>query len=751
MIVRLFQRIRFLNINPNVNDDHGEISVADRQPNDLSVQDVQDNHQPKGKLLLLLFTSVGVTALITGMRHLQWLQPLELAAYDYMVRSRAATTPDNRLLLVKVTEDDIQREGYPLPDATVNKLLVKLESYKPRVIGLNIYRPQQTNFGDGVKNKSDIIGVCKFSSVKSSEIPPPPKFIIDNIGFNDLTPDDSDRVVRRALLFADSSDKKCNPYYSFASLLALTYLQKENIESDFPNKDWVLGKTVIPRLQKTDGSYEKMDDAGYQIMLNYRHPDSLGKEVTIADVLNNKVNPNLIKDKLVIIGATASSIEPGVSTPYSTLTNQPFGTPTVFIQAQTVSQILSTALDGQPQIWYLLDWQEIGWIWLWAVFGGVLAWRNRNPMMLLVVGATSLGGLLGICYLLFLQAGWLPLVPPAMALLMTGVGVMAYSSYRTQIETRIIILQVEKQQEAIAQLSALLKENTRISDTSLPSNAIVDTPQRNTGDFLLSGRYEISRVLGSGGFGCTYLAKDTQRPGNPTCVVKQLMPARRDTRFMEVARRLFDAEAEILLILGKHIQIPDLLAFFEENQEFYLVQEYIKGKTLNQELSSVKTAKDEKYVIEMLKSLLHVLKFVHEHRVIHRDIKPENIIRNSQDNKLVLIDFGAVKTMQPANTEKTELATVAIGTRGYAAPEQLVGHPRLSSDIFALGMIAIQALTGVQPHSLEIDPDTGSVEWRNLAKVSDAIAAIIDKMVCYHFSDRYQSAAEILEELKRIG
>ncbi|NJL65519.1 MAG: CHASE2 domain-containing protein [Methylacidiphilales bacterium] len=189
-----------MNINPNVNDDHGEISVADRQPNDLSVQDVQDNHQPKGKLLLLLFTSVGVTALITGMRHLQWLQPLELAAYDYMVRSRAATTPDNRLLLVKVTEDDIQREGYPLPDATVNKLLVKLESYKPRVIGLNIYRPQQTNFGDGVKNKSDIIGVCKFSSVKSSEIPPPPKFIIDNIGFNDLTPDDSDRVVRRALL-----------------------------------------------------------------------------------------------------------------------------------------------------------------------------------------------------------------------------------------------------------------------------------------------------------------------------------------------------------------------------------------------------------------------------------------------------------------------------------------------------------------------------------------------------------------------
>jgi CHASE2 domain-containing sensor protein len=750
MIIRLFKKIRFLNINLNVKDSHGEISVADKQPNDLSVQDVQDN-QPKGKIWLLLVTSLGVTALITGIRHLQWLEPLELAAYDYLIRSRTATTPDNRLLVVKVTEDDIQREGYPLPDATVNKLLVKLESYQPRVIGVNIYRSEQKNFGDGVKNKDNIIGVCKFSSLKDPEIPPPANISIENIGFNDLTPDDSDRVIRRALLYGASSDKKCKPDYSFALLLSWFYLQKDNIQMNFlPNGNIIFGKTVIPPLQKNSASYEKMDNGGYQVMLNYRHPDSLAQEVTITDILNNKVNPNLIKNKLVMIGYTAPSIDRGISTPYRTLSKQPFGTAALFIQAQTVSQILSTVLDGKRQIWYLQDWQEIGWIWIWAVFGGALALRNRNPMMLLVVGATSLGGLLGICYLLFIQAAWIPIVPPAMALLMTGVGVMAYSSYRTQIETRIIILQVEKQQEAIAQLSALLKENTRILDTSLPSDAVVDTLQRNTGDFLLSGRYEISRVLGSGGFGCTYLAKDTQRPGNPTCVVKQLMPARRDARFMEVARRLFDAEAEILLILGKHIQIPDLLAFFEENQEFYLVQEYVKGKTLNQELSSATGAKDEVYVIEMLKSILYVLKFVHEHRVIHRDIKPENIIRNSQDNKLVLIDFGAVKTMQPANTEKTELATVAIGTKGYAAPEQLVGHPRLSSDIFALGMIAIQALTGIQPHALEINPDTGTVEWRNLAKVSDKLAAIIDKMVCYHFSDRYQSAAEVLEELKRI-
>ncbi|MEA5569733.1 CHASE2 domain-containing serine/threonine-protein kinase [Calothrix sp. UHCC 0171] len=748
-MIGLFKKIRFLNIKQDVKDSHGEVVVADRQPTDFSVQDVQ-HQKPQGKLSLLLITSVGVTALIAGIRYLQWLQPLELAAYDYLIRSRTATTPDNRLLLVTVTEDDIQREGYPLPDATVNKLLVKLESYQPRVIGLNIYRPQQKNLGDGVKNPSNIFGVCGFSSLNDPEIPPPPNFTIENIGFNDLAPD-RDRIIRRSLLFADSDDKKCHFKYSFASLLALEYLQKQNIESNFINEKWVLGQTVIPNLQKNSGSYVNADADGYQIMLDYRHPNSLAQAVSVTDILNNKVNPNLIKDKLVIIGSTATSMDRGVSTPYSALAHQPFGTAPIFIHAQTVSQILSTVLDGKRQIWYWQDWQEIGWIWLWAILGGVLAWRVRNPLFLLLVGTTSLGGLLGICYLIFLQAGWIPLAPPAMALLMTGVGVMAYSTYRTQIETRIIILQVEKQQEAIAQLSALLKENTHIGDnTSLPTNAVIDTPQRQTGDFLLSGRYEISRVLGSGGFGCTYLAKDRQRPGNPTCVVKQLMPARRDARFLQVARRLFDAEAEILLILGKHPQIPDLLAFFTENQEFYLVQEYVKGKTLHQELSSANAVKDELYVIEMLKSILQVLKFVHEHRVIHRDIKPENIIRNSQDNKLVLIDFGAVKTMQPPNTEKTELATVAIGTRGYAAPEQLVGHPRLSSDVYALGMIAIQALTGIAPHALAINQDTGNVEWRNFAKVSDALAAIIDQMVCYHFSDRYQSAAEVLEDLKRI-
>ncbi|MEO1374867.1 MAG: serine/threonine-protein kinase, partial [Cyanobacteria bacterium J06635_10] len=228
----------------------------------------------------------------------------------------------------------------------------------------------------------------------------------------------------------------------------------------------------------------------------------------------------------------------------------------------------------------------------------------------------------------------------------------------------------------------------------------------------------------------------------------QLMPARKDTRFLQVARRLFDSEAEILELLGQHHQIPELYAFFEEDKEFYLVQQFIPGHPLGEELPPKKDIKSESYVVDMLKELLEVLAFIHQRQVIHRDIKPANIIRCNQDNRLVLIDFGAVKLMQPKSKEQTELATVAIGTQGYTPPEQFAGHPRLSSDIYALGMIAIQALTGLHPQELQPHPETGNLKWREWAQVSDKLAAILDKMVRYSASERYKSAVEALEDIR---
>ncbi|MCC5639467.1 CHASE2 domain-containing serine/threonine-protein kinase [Nostoc sp. CHAB 5844] len=723
-------------------------------------QDYRDTFAKIHWWRMVVVTSVGVTALVWGMRELKWLQSLELKVYDQMLRSRPPEPPDPRLLLVKITEEDLARVKWPLSDATINQLLTKLESYQPRVIGLNIYRPDQKNLAAGIANKNHIITTCLLSSTGRSEIPPPPNFPIDNVGYNDLISDNQeDQIVRRSLLFAEpTNNSKCATQFSLAGLTAISYLEKQGINVDFSDKhNFHLGKITFSTLTTNSGSYIGLDAAGYQILLNYRHPDRLAPEVTLTQVLNGQVNPNWVKDRLVIIGTTAASVHPGVYTPYSASPEHPARTATVFIHAQIASQILSTVLDGRPLIWYWPDGVELVWVLGWSLLGSILGWRMRHPLVLLIVGGTALAGLVGICAGLFLLAGWIPLIPPAIAFMFSSVGMLVYTTYHTQQQTKLIIQQVEQQQEAIAQLSILLKETTsatettKIRDQHIHSAAIIAQPEKRTGDLLLGGRYHITRVLGSGGFGRTYLAQDTQRPGNPTCVVKQLMPARRDTKFLEVARRLFNTEAEILEALGKHPQIPALLAYFEDQQEFYLVEEYIPGHTLNEEIAPVQGAKNESFVIEMLKGVLEVLAFVHEHKVIHRDIKPHNIIRSNQDNRLVLIDFGAVKLMHPPTSEQTELATVAIGTRGYAPPEQFAGHPRLSSDIYALGMMGIQAITGTLPQELQPDPDTGNIMWQHTVQVSAELSIILDKMVRYHFSDRYQSAAAVLQDLNQIS
>ncbi len=260
---------------------------------------------------------------------------------------------------------------------------------------------------------------------------------------------------------------------------------------------------------------------------------------------------------------------------------------------------------------------------------------------------------------------------------------------------------------------------------------------------VLDRRYQTIEVLGKGAFGHTFLAKDTKRPGNPICVVKQLKPSFSEPEFLKKARELFNREAESLHNLGEHRQIPRLLAYFEENKEFYLVQEYIVGKTLDKELIPGQSLA-ESQVIFIVKDLLEILDFVHSHNVIHRDIKPSNIIRREQDNKLVLIDFGAVKNI----TTEGQQRTIIIGTPGYMPIEQSHGQPNFCSDIYAVGMIGIQALTGIKPQ-----PSTDSQEnvlCLKVAQVSSPLAAILTKMVRYDYRERYQSALEALQEIQDL-
>ncbi|NJM71168.1 MAG: tetratricopeptide repeat protein [Scytonema sp. RU_4_4] len=268
---------------------------------------------------------------------------------------------------------------------------------------------------------------------------------------------------------------------------------------------------------------------------------------------------------------------------------------------------------------------------------------------------------------------------------------------------------------------------------------------------ILVGRYQIISYLGGGGFGETFVACDTQLPGSPQCVVKKLKPQANDPDTLQTARRLFDTEAQVLYKLGIHDRIPQLLAYFEENQEFYLVQEFIEGHDLRQEIISEKPLNQDQ-VICLLEEILNILEFVHQQQVIHRDINPRNIIRRKPDDKLVLIDFGAVKqiTTQVITPSGKTKFTVAIGTPGYIPSEQAQGNPKFSSDIYTLGILGIEALTGVSPEQLEKDAETGEIIWQNHTSVSENFAKVLNKMVCYDFRERYSSARVALQALNDL-
>jgi len=264
----------------------------------------------------------------------------------------------------------------------------------------------------------------------------------------------------------------------------------------------------------------------------------------------------------------------------------------------------------------------------------------------------------------------------------------------------------------------------------------------------IGGRYKIIRQLGHGGFGQTYLAQDLLLPDQDLCVVKKLQPQSSDDFVLQTARRLFESEAKVLNKLGKHECIPALLAHFEEQAQFYLVQEFIDGDSIEQELQSGKLSTVGE-VVDFLVDILHTLDFVHKQGVIHRDIKPANLIRRRHDQRIVLIDFGAVKQIYTQiNATAPSRLTVAVGTEGYMPNEQANGKPKPASDIYAVGMIAIQALTNIPPNQLPEHPETGEVNWHSYASVNEHLKRILDKMVRCDFRQRYQSAEEVLRDLQ---
>ncbi len=280
---------------------------------------------------------------------------------------------------------------------------------------------------------------------------------------------------------------------------------------------------------------------------------------------------------------------------------------------------------------------------------------------------------------------------------------------------------------------------------------------------LLKGRYQIVQFINAGAFGQIYLAEDIHQPGFPKCIVKYLKSFSQDPRCLPAAKRRFISETFTLKRLGHHDQIPQLLACFEDKQEFYLVQEFVQGHALNAELpirNGCLKCWTEQQVIQLLQEVLGILEFVHSQGIIHCDIKPNNLIRRIADDKLFLIDFGAVQTIRGQSSIyrqywKGNLHNISSSLLGYTPAEQLIGYTCPNSDIYALGAIAIQALIGLEPSQLQAHPETREIQWQHLYQaktdLSHKLAEILTKMVRYDFRERYQSVSEVLAALQQLA
>ncbi|OUL22893.1 serine/threonine protein kinase [Nostoc sp. RF31YmG] len=262
-------------------------------------------------------------------------------------------------------------------------------------------------------------------------------------------------------------------------------------------------------------------------------------------------------------------------------------------------------------------------------------------------------------------------------------------------------------------------------------------------------RYEILKILGRGGFGITFLAKNAVLPGKPLCVIKQLCPKVTSIQSWERACQRFEKEAKALGALGNHPQIPMLLDYFEVKGEFYLVQEYVRGSTLAREVKK-SGPKSEAAVKQFLQELLPVLQYLHQHHVIHRDIKPHNLLRCEDHHRVVLIDFGAVKEELADACEHSICnngTTNFVGTIGFAPPEQFALRPVYASDIYALGVTCVYLLTGKGPLEFDYDPNTGEICWQKEVNVSESFAQILGRMVKISLKERFKTVKDVIRAL----
>ncbi|MEG4815448.1 adenylate/guanylate cyclase domain-containing protein [Microcoleus sp. K5-D4] len=423
---------------------------------------------PNADLQPVAIIWIVVTGTLLGVRHLGGLQPLELNSYDLMVQLRPDAIPDPRLLVVTITDQDINTiEKWPISDRTLAKAIAQIARLEPTAIGIDIirnipYEPGNAELVTQWKNPK-VIPITLIGNSKEDPVPPPPNIPEKRVGFNDLVVD-PDGILRRNLMYAKKGKTTLT---SFSMRLAFAYFNAQKINSKLiENNTLQVDKTVFSKLRSNSGGYQKINAQGYQLLLNYRSPENIAKTVTLTQVLEGKVDPKWVKGKIVLIGVTALTAKDFFSTPYSASAsgNQPM--PGVFIHATATSQILSAVLDGKGLFWYWDEWQEILWIAVWSAVGGCLAWRLEKSLNLIAIAIIACGSLFGFTFFLFMQQGWIPLIAPALALLITA-GVAVTYKYEQSRQQQGIVMKLLGQQTSPAIANALWKERVHLLESGL--------------------------------------------------------------------------------------------------------------------------------------------------------------------------------------------------------------------------------------------------------------------------------------------
>ncbi|WP_424097429.1 CHASE2 domain-containing protein [Moorena producens] len=395
-------------------------------------QQLRGNHQ-RHLVQSALILSVVVTILVMVIRQLGILQLWELKAFDQLMRLRPNPGVDSRLLVVEAKDAEINRYGYPLPDQTLAEVLDKLESNQPRVIGLDIFRerprePGHQALSRQLQQNQKFIALCSArvaNNPENSGIKPPSGVPESRLGFSNIMAD-PDGIIRRHLVFMHPyHDDPCATDHSFSARVALHYLAQDGIKAKTIAMNKIrLGKSVLRELSANAGGYHNRDYRGFQVLLNYR--ETVARRVTVTELLEGKVKPEWVKDKIVLIGITAKIAKDYHPTPYSALQWPYQEMPGVILQAQMVSQMISAGLGERPLLSVWSPWGDLFWVWGWSIIGGTIAWHCGRILYWGLATITATGVLYLLCFGLFTLGVWVPLVPSALALVATSGIVVVY-------------------------------------------------------------------------------------------------------------------------------------------------------------------------------------------------------------------------------------------------------------------------------------------------------------------------------------